>query len=104
MSLSQVSRAQGSCIEVSPDALTETADLLRAAATDARRVRRDLADAGVAITGSEELSAALSEHADAWGWSLDRLHERVQSVARTLDRAAMTYDQVEQHVARLSQQ
>jgi hypothetical protein len=103
MSLSRALRAEASCIEVSPDALHETADLLRAAVTDARRVRRDLADAGVAVTGSQELSVALSGHADSWGWSLDLLHERVQSVARTLDAAAASYDQVEQHVARPSQ-
>lgn len=86
-------------IEVAPATLAETADRLRAASLDAGRVRQALAAAGPSVTGSAELSAALSEHADAWGWSLDRLHERVQAVARALDTGARAYDRVERAVA-----
>lgn len=86
-------------IEVTPATLAETADRLRAASLDAQRVRRALADAGPAVTGSVELSAALSEHAEAWGWSLDRLRERVRAAALALDTGARTYDRVEQAVA-----
>lgn len=86
-------------IEVAPATLAETASRLRAASMDAHRVRRAMADAGPAVTGSRDLSAALAEHATAWGWALDRLHERVQAVARSLDTGARAYDQVEQTVA-----
>jgi len=87
-------------IEVTPRALSETARRLRTATVDAGRARRALAAADPAVTGSAELSAALSEHADAWGWSLDRLSDRVRAVARSLDTGAATYSQVEQAVVR----
>ena len=85
-------------IEVTPATLGETADRLRAASMDARRVRLALAEAGPEVTGSAELSAALAQHADAWGWCLDRLNERVQAVARALEGGARAYDRVEQAV------
>lgn len=86
-------------IQVEPASLTETADRLRAAALDARRVCQVLREAGPEVSGSAELSAALHEHADAWGWFLERTHERVRSAARALDAAARAYDRVERAVA-----
>jgi len=82
-------------IEVAPATLSETADRLRAAGLDVARIRRDLAAAGPTETGSPELSAALAEHADAWGWCLDRLHDRARAAARALDSAAAAYESVE---------
>jgi len=86
-------------IEVAPVTLSETADRLRAASLDARRIRRELAEAGPAVTGDAELSAALAEHADAWGRFLDQMHERVRAVARALESGADAYQQVEYAVA-----
>lgn len=85
-------------IEVEPTTLAETAERLRAAALDARRVCQALRDAGPDVTGSAPLAAALREHADAWGWCLDRAHERVRTAARALDGAAVAYDRVEQAI------
>lgn len=85
-------------IEVAPTTLSQTADRLRAASLDARRVQRALQEAGPAVTGSAELTAALHQHAEAWGWSLDRAHERVRGAARAMDTAAVAYEQVERAV------
>lgn len=84
---------------VDPATLTETADRLRAADLAARRLRRALAEAGVEVTGSAELSAALGEHANAWAWCLERVHERVRAAARAVDGAAEAYQGVERAVA-----
>ena len=89
-------------IEVTPAALEATAEHLRDTNVDTRRARRALADAGPAVTGSPELSAALSEHAEAWGWCLDRLRERVQAASRALATGAQAYDRVEEAVATAS--
>lgn len=85
-------------IEVTPASLEQTADRLRATDLVARRTRRALAGAGPAVTGSVELSAALSEHAEVWGWCLERLHERLLATSRALTDAARAYEQVEQSV------
>jgi len=90
-------------IEVTPAALSQTARQLRSATVGAHRARRALADAGPSVTGSADLSAALSEHAEAWGWSLDRLSERVRDVARSLDAGSAAYDRLEGTVVRLRQ-
>lgn len=90
-------------IEVAPPALTETADRLRAAALDARRVRRALHEAGPTVTGSAALTEALREHAEAWGWCLDRAHQRVRDAAGALDAAAAAYDRVEQAIGNAAQ-
>ena len=87
-------------IAVAPATLTETADRLRAAGLDARRVRAAFAQAGPSVTGSAELSAALADHAQAWGWCLDRMHERVRATARALEAGATAYEEVERSVSR----
>lgn len=89
-------------IEVTPASLEQTADRLRATDLVARRTRRALAGAGPAVTGSVELSAALSEHAEVWGWCLERLHERLLATSRALADAARAYDQVDGAVAAAS--
>jgi hypothetical protein len=85
-------------IDVEPSTLAETADRLRTAALDARRVCRALREAGPDVTGSAPLTAALREHADAWGWCLDAAHERVRTAARALHGAAAAYDRVERAI------
>lgn len=85
-------------IEVEPTTLAETADRLRAAALDARRVCQALRGAGPEVTGSASLTAALREHADAWGFCLDEIHQRVRTAARTLHGAAAAYDRVERAI------
>jgi hypothetical protein len=86
-------------IEVDPGELAETAHRLRCAAIEVRRVRERLAAAGPAVTGSSGLSAALREHADAWGWSLERMKERAEGAAAALDAAAEAYRRVERSIA-----
>lgn len=85
-------------LEVDPATLTETADRLRAADLAARRLRHAFAVADPEVTGSAALTAALREHADAWTWCLDRVHERVRAAARAVDAAAVGYDAVERAV------
>lgn len=85
-------------LEVDPVTLAETADRLRGADLAARRLRRAFAEADPEVTGSAELSAALREHADAWAWCLDRVHERVRAAAGAVDAAADAYDAVERAV------
>jgi hypothetical protein len=82
-------------IAVAPPTLHETADRLRSAAIDARRVCEALSAAGPATTGSAELTAALREHAEAWRWCLEQAHDRARAAARALDTAARAYDRVE---------
>jgi len=91
-------------IEVTPVSLSETARRLRTASVDAQRARRALAAAGPSVTGSADLSAALSEHAEAWGWSLSRLAGRVRDVARSLDTGAAAYDRTEEAAVRPRQE
>ncbi len=86
-------------IEVLPPTLAETADRLRSAALDARRVREALSAADPATTGSAELTAALREHSESWRWCLEQAHDRVRAAARALDAAARAYEQVERAVA-----
>lgn len=86
-------------IEVAPHVLTDTADRLRAATLDAQRVGRSLRDAGPSVTGSAALTDALREHAETWGPTLDRAHQRVGVAARALDEAAAAYDCTEQAVS-----
>lgn len=86
-------------IDVAPTSLTAAADRLRATSLAAGDLRRALAEAGDAVTGSAELAEALAGHSRAWGWALGDLHERVRSLARSLDLAATAYAQVEHTVA-----
>ncbi len=85
-------------IEVTPESLHDAAGRLRSTHVIARRATRVLAGAGPAITGSVALSAALSEHSDAWEWCLQRLHDRLVSGSRALDGAALAYEQLERSV------
>lgn len=86
-------------IEVAPDALHDVARRLRATTMVARRARRSLGSAGLDVTGSVELTAALSEHARAWEWCLERLHDRLLSGSRSLTDAAVAYELVDRCVA-----
>lgn len=85
-------------IEVMPESLRDTAERLRSTNVVARRARRALAGAGPEITGSVPLSAALSDHSDAWEWCLQRLHDSLLSGSRALTDAARAYEHVEQSV------
>jgi chromosome segregation ATPase len=82
-------------IDVRTETLAETADRLRSATVEARRLRLAIQDADVTVTGSTEVSAALSQHTEEWDHSLDRLHARLRSLARALDTSARTYNSVE---------
>ena len=86
-------------IEVTPASLADTAARLGTTDLAARQARRALAAADPQITGSAELSAALSEHAEAWGWCLERLQERLLAGSRALADAARAYEQVDRSAA-----
>jgi len=86
-------------IEVTPASLADMAARLGTTDLAARQARRALAAADPQITGSAELSAALSEHAEAWGWCLERLQERLLAGSRALADAARAYEQVERGAA-----
>ena len=85
-------------IEVTPEYLRDAAGRLRSTHVVARRARTALAGAGPGITGSVALSAALSEHSDAWEWCLQRLHDRLVSGSRALADAALAYEAFERSV------
>lgn len=89
-------------IEVRTETLAETADRLRSATVEARRLRMAMRDADLAVTGSAEVSAALSQHTEEWDYSLGRLHERLRSLARALDTSARTYNAVERAITAAS--
>lgn len=87
-----------STIEVDPDVLVAAARHLRAANAAARQVHRSAAAASPAVTGSSELSAALAGHAEAWGWTIEAIEDRVREASAALESGGLTYDWVEQCV------
>lgn len=86
-------------IEVTPAALAETAARLSNTDLAARRVRRALSAVGPQVTGAAELAAVLAEHAQVWGWCLERSQELLLAGSRALTDAARVYEQVERDVA-----
>lgn len=86
-------------IEVTPASLAETAARLGSTHPAARQARRALSSAGPQVTGSAELAAALAEHAQVWGWCLERSQERLLAGSRALADAARAYERVEWAVA-----
>lgn len=85
-------------IEVTPAALLDMADRLHTTNVVARRARSALSSAGPEVTGSVELTTALSEHAQAWEWCLERLSDRLLSGSRALADAARAYGRIDEAV------
>lgn len=86
-------------IEVTPASLLDMAERLRTTTVLARRARDALAGAGPEVTGSVELSAALSEHAEVWEWCLEHVHDKLLRGSQALADAARTYGQIDGAVA-----
>lgn len=86
-------------IEVTPERLIVAAQRLRAVCAQARRLQAQAAATGPDVTGSAVLSAALDEHAQVWGWTVEQLEDRVRAISDLLAAAGQTYTWLEECLA-----
>jgi Excreted virulence factor EspC, type VII ESX diderm len=89
-------------LQVDPARLAETAAPLRLAADVAREVETacEGLKAHVARAGSEQVRLATEDFLDAWSRGLAGVADRGGALARMLEVAASSYDDVEQRVRR----
>jgi hypothetical protein len=87
-------------LRVEPARLSETAGSLRVAADVAREVERARGGLAAHVTGagSEPVQRAATDFLDAWGRGMGALAERGDALARMLNLAASSYEDVDEQM------